>query len=416
MTVAAASSEANAPRIIAFYLPQFHPIPENDAWWGSGFTEWTKVVRARPLFPGHYQPHLPTTLGFYDLRVPEVREAQAAMARLHGIDGFCYYHYWLSGRRPFGRIMDEILTTGYPDLPFCLCWANHNWTRTWDGAEHEVLLREEYSEDDDRRHIAHLVPFLCDDRYIHVDGRPLLLIYQAHALPHPVRTFETWREHCADAGLPEPLIVKFDTQGNFDDPSTLGCDAAAQFLPHGMTENVPPTRVAGARADHLLFDYEEVVAAYQRADRPSWKRYECVFPSWDNTPRRAELGALTVVDNTPELFERWLRSAYERAGRDGIVFINAWNEWGEGTHLEPDERWGDAFLEAVARVTGKFPAMSAIGLNLSTQYFPAQPTFARLYHDLYEAYVRVQRNLTALERTVERSFHTALEDEASDSD
>jgi lipopolysaccharide biosynthesis protein len=153
--------DEDRPRVIAFYLPQFHPIPENDAWWGSGFTEWTNVARARPQFPGHYQPHLPTTLGFYDLRVPEVRVSQAAMARSYGIDGFCYYHYWFSGRRPFGRIMDEILHDGHPDLPFCLCWANHNWNRVWDGAAHEALLREEYSGEDDREHIAHLTTFFA---------------------------------------------------------------------------------------------------------------------------------------------------------------------------------------------------------------------------------------------------------------
>jgi hypothetical protein len=203
--------------------------------------------------------------------------------------------------------------------------------------------------------------------------------------------------------------VKFDTEDNFDDPAILGCDAAAQFPPHGLTKQVPRTHVPGARADHLLFDYADIVRAFRQMSPPPWRRYECVFPSWDNTPRRAESGPLTVVNNTPALFEQWLRTSYERAGDDGIVFINAWNEWAEGTHLEPDERWGGAFLDAVASVTrGSQPAIEDRP-NLATQALPERPSLAEKYHDLYEAYVRVQRNLTALERTVERRFHTAID-------
>jgi lipopolysaccharide biosynthesis protein len=400
--------QSHRPRIIAFYLPQFHPIPENDAWWGPGFTEWANVVRARPLFDGHDQPQLPTTMGLYDLRLPEVREAQASLARRYGIDGFCYYHYWLSGRRPFRRVMDELTRTGQPAFPFCLCWANHNWTRVWDTAEDELLWRQEYSDEDDLQHIAHLIPILRDPRYIQVQGRPLLLVYRVHDLPAPTRTFTLWRQRCTEAGLPEPYIVKFDTDGHFDDPAAVGCDASAQFLPHGIFHRVSPVHMPGARPDHLVYDYRDIVQAFTHLGPPDWRHYECVFPGWDNTPRRRDHAPLTIVSNTPELFERWLSTVYGRAGDDGIVFVNAWNEWAEGAHLEPDDRWGDAFLKAVARVTLGSPA--PLELDPRREATPLQQRgFVELYQDLFQHYVRVQRDLTAFESMVERRFHRKLE-------
>lgn len=389
------------PKAIAFYLPQFHPLPENDAWWGAGFTEWTNVVRARPRFEGHYQPHLPTTLGFYDLRIPEVREVQAAMARIHGIDAFCYYHYWFRGRRPFRRVVDEVVSSGRPSYPFCFCWANENWTRVWDAAENEVLLRQEYSEEDDLEHIAYLIDVFRDPRYVRVRGRPLLPVYRVQSLPDPRRTFEVWRERCVSAGLAEPFIVKFDTHGDFSDPASFGCDAAAQFLPHGVFERVKRTSAQDVGPKDAVFDYGAIVSEFLRRESTGWDRYECVMPSWDNTPRRSE-GSLIVLRNSPELYELWLRAVYERAGRDGIVFINAWNEWAEGAHLEPDERWGDAFLRATAKVIlGSEPAPLETP-NLAEQLLSPRADFEDLYLDLYEAYVRVQRSLTALERTLER--------------
>ena len=166
-------------RAIAFHLPQFHPIPENDEWWGKGFTEWTSVVRARPRFPGHYQPHLPTDLGFYDLRLPEARAAQAELAAHYGINGFCFYHYWFNGRQVLERPVNEIWKSGQPDFPFCLCWANENWTRKWDGQETDVLLEQSYRTADDLTHIRSLIPIFFDRRYIHIEGRPLFLVYRA---------------------------------------------------------------------------------------------------------------------------------------------------------------------------------------------------------------------------------------------
>ena len=200
-----APNASEHPKALAFYLPQYHPIPENDEWWGKGFTEWANVTKARPLFPGHYQPHLPGELGYYDLRVPEVREAQAELARTHGISGFVYYHYWFHGRRLLERPFDEVLASGSPDFPFALCWANEEWTRNWDAQTGRVLMPQQFSEKDDLDHLRWLAKAFADDRYIKIDGRPLMLVYRPMLLPDPKRTTDLWRAGGPEARLPRPL-------------------------------------------------------------------------------------------------------------------------------------------------------------------------------------------------------------------
>ena len=188
-------------RPIAIYLPQYHPVKENDEWWGKGFTEWTNVVKAKPLYDGHYQPHIPADLGFYDLRLEETRKAQAALAKEYGIHGFCYYHYWFNGKRILERPFQEVFDSGKPDFPFMLCWANENWTRVWDGSENEVLLKQNYNEEDDRAHIRSLIPYFKDKRYIKVDGKPFFIIYKSSDLPDIERTINVWREEAKLEGL-----------------------------------------------------------------------------------------------------------------------------------------------------------------------------------------------------------------------
>jgi len=359
-------------RLLTFYLPQFHPIPENDRWWGRGFTEWTNVAKARPLFSGHPQPHLPSELGFYDLRVPEVREAQADLARAYGISGFCYYHYWFSGRRLLNRPFDEVLASGRPDFPFCLCWANENWTRRWDGADQEVLMPQQHSAEDDHAHIEHLLPAFEDPRYIRVDGKPLFLVYRTELLPEPTRTAAIWRERAISAGIGDLYLARVESFVPNVDPKTVGFDAAIEFAPdwqvlpaarsHRQRWDLPAwiMRRLGrlgltANADpiHRIYPYDLLARGMLEKSPVHYRRFRCATPQWDNSPRRPN-GSVIFQDSTPAIYERWLRALVQATrdavpGDERLVFVNAWNEWAEGNHLEPDQLWGRAYLEATAR-------------------------------------------------------------------
>ena len=219
-------------RAIAFYLPQFHPIPENDEWWGKGFTEWTNVSKANPLFEGHYQPHIPGELGYYDLRSPQTRKAQAKLAREYGIHGFCYYHYWFNGKLLLNQPLDEVLASGEPEFPFCLCWANEDWTRAWDGRSGEVLIGQAYNHDDDRAHMRYLAPIFTDNRYIRVGGKPLFLVYRANRMPDPKKTAELWREEARSLGIGELYLCRVESfPDEHADPAAIGFDASVEFQP-----------------------------------------------------------------------------------------------------------------------------------------------------------------------------------------
>ena len=368
----AAPSGAESVRLLAFYLPQFHPIPENDRWWGTGFTEWTNVAKARPLFRGHYQPHIPADLGFCDLRVPEVREAQAALAREYGISGFCYYHYWFNGKRLLNRPFDEVLRSGRPDFPFCLCWANENWTRRWDGYDQEILIGQNHSLGDDREHIRHLFSAFEDQRYIRVHGKPLFLVYRTEILPDPERTADVWREAARAAGIGDLYLVRVESHSKHPDPRRIGFDAAVEFAPDLTVMPFPKlhretwglqARVENqlrklrvlpqAYFDHNVYSYEDLVTRSLAKPAPPYTWFRCVTPSWDNSARRAKK-AIIIHNSKPDLYERWLREMIQTTvhtfdGDERLLFVNAWNEWAEGNHLEPDQRWGRAYLEATRR-------------------------------------------------------------------
>lgn len=352
-------------RAIAFYLPQFHPIEENDEWWGKGFTEWRNVTKAKPLFPGHYQPHLPSDLGFYDLRLPEVRAAQAELARQYGIHGFCYYHYWFNSRRILERPFNEVLESGKPDFPFCLCWANENWTRVWDGGEKNVLLGQNYSDEDDRAHIESLLPAFRDPRYIRVDGRPLFLVYRTELLPDPKRTTEIWRTVAREAGIGDLYLVRVESFSRDINPMSHGFDAAVEFAPdghdmgewkfhYGFTGFLSRTGVIPkAFSENRVVRYPVMARGMMSRPLAEFKRFRCVTPMWDNSARRKK-NARIVIESTPQQYETWLGRMAEQTcesfvGDERLVFINAWNEWAEGNHLEPDLKWGRAYLEATRR-------------------------------------------------------------------
>ena len=344
-----AENETSICRLISFYLPQFHPIPENDEWWGKGFTEWTNVAKAKPLFHGHYQPHLPADLGFYDLRLPEVRKSQAELARRYGIYGFCYYHYWFNGKQLLQQIFDDVLASGEPDFPFCLCWANENWTRVWDGGNKNVLMQQRYRQEDDLAHIAWFIEAFKDPRYIKVQGRPLLLIYRASDLPDPARTASLWREEVMKAGFPDLYLCKVESFVNeHTDPSDIGFDSAIEFQPDWSRLGDESERYP----DLHVFDYGTALKNMIKKPASEYTRFPCVTPSWDNSPRRGQNGYI-FHNSQPVLYEKWLRYAISCAGKnppdERIVFINAWNEWGEGNHLEPDQKHGHAYLHATKR-------------------------------------------------------------------
>lgn len=339
-------------RAIAFYLPQFHSIPENDRWWGKGFTEWTNVRRGRPQFRGHYQPHVPSTLGYYDLRDPAVLERQAALAREGGIHGFCFYYYWFAGKVLLDRPLRNLIATGKPDFPFCICWANENWTRRWDGMEHEMLIAQQHSSEDDLAFLQKVEPLLLHRNYIRVANKPLLLVYRVGILPDARATADRWREYFRARGHGEIYLAMSRAFDDRTPPSRYGFDAAVQFPPHKPAHSIN-SLVRGKKKSFRggIYDYEQMKRAFLDDLSPSLPEtpYPGVMPSWDNTARRQSESRIWV-GSSPESYYDWLAKAVDHVRRrptdERIVFINAWNEWGEGCHLEPDVKHANAWLNA----------------------------------------------------------------------
>jgi glycosyltransferase involved in cell wall biosynthesis len=350
--------------VIAIHLPQFHPFKENNEWWGEGFTEWTNVRKARPLFPGHTQPRVPTDLGYYDLRSSEVRAAQAKLARDHGIDGFCYYHYWFHGHRLMTEPLDAIFESGEPDFPFCLCWANETWSRRWLGEERDVLIAQTYSEADNFNHAHFLAKVFLDKRHIRIDNRPLFMIYRPTHIDVLEHFLTTLRKVCIDAGTGDPFILGCSAHAEGTDMRTLGLDGTMDFQPklgflpgafedHSSPERLARNRALGVDSPNLRLydarDFRRRIEEYR--DQLDYPFHPSVFVSWDNTPRRKENGII-LINNTAEGFGKSLESArqYLQSSKfpgEKILFINAWNEWAEGNYLEPDQSQQAAFLEQV---------------------------------------------------------------------
>lgn len=377
------------PRVIAFYLPQYHPIPENDEWWGPGFTEWTNVVKARPLFRGHVQPRVPTDLGYYDLRSPEVREAQASLAREAGVEGFCWYHYWFGdGRQLLQRPFEEVLASGKPDFPFCLCWANHTWaSSTWTNAKSlkqgsKILMEQRYpGREDNEMHFEALLPAFRDHRYICVDGKPLFAIFDPQHFEGAKEFIAQWRELAAKAGLPgihfvailrtanPTSYVRTLLHGDRSDPEAVAKTRMTRVMEDGYdavaTDN---HQYAQIRAKGLLRGgFHDFCAQYLGIRRPFRIRqaeinrymllelekredvYPTLVPNWDRTPRSKD--DVIYTHSTPEEFGKLASRAFKlvsgKSTEHQIVFLKSWNEWGEGNYMEPDEQYGHGYIEAL---------------------------------------------------------------------
>lgn len=365
-------------RVVAFYLPQFHPIPENDRWWGDGFTEWTNTRRAQPLFPGHYQPREPEGGRYYTLLDPGVRQWQADLARSFGIDAFCYYHYWFNGRRLLERPFEEVLHSGLPDFPFCLSWANEPWSRTWTGHRRSILVSQEYGDESDwQRHFDYLNTAFQDRRYLRVDGKPIFLIYRPSDIPRCADMIALWRRAAREAGL-EGLHL-LHVLNTFEPHVRAGFDGVIELEPmYTISHRMPAlwrTRrylvgllrsisrpfggLRGRFIDRVAYDrvWENILARGAQ-DGGRIPTYVGAFVDWDNTPRRGRDGTV-FVGSSPEKFGAYFRREIARARlvtRTDLVFINAWNEWAEGAYLEPDARFGSAYLQALRESRQSSPA------------------------------------------------------------
>lgn len=344
------------PRLIAFYLPQFYPTRENDEWWQKGFTEWTNVGNAKPLFKGHYQPRVPADLGYYDLRVPEVREQQADLAKEAGIEGFCYWHYWFAGRRLLDRVFREVVESGKPDYPFCLCWANHSWyQKTWDPTKPDRLLIEQTypGVEDYVAHFNAMLPAFMDKRYMKVNGKLIFGIFDSYGFQDFPRFKETWERLAQENGLNGFYFFGF----------TFKTDYRAEILSKGYNSVVTDPIVEfkdGSKTSFMervkrrLFHYPKVLY-YDNYTKWVTNHYElskyyhpCINPNFDHSPRSKERGVV-ICDHSPKKWGTLCRYIFslcnQRSGDDNLVFIKAWNEWGEGNYLEPDLKFGKGFID-----------------------------------------------------------------------
>jgi hypothetical protein len=359
-------------KLICFYLPQFHIIEENNKWWGPGFTDWTNVAMARPRFAGHHQPHIPADLGFYDLRLERTRIQQAELARHYGIHGFCYYHYWFNGKRLLSIPLDEMLASRRPDFPFCLCWANENWTRAWDGLDHEIMIGQNYTDEDHLEHIRWLSEWVfSDSRYIRIHNKPVMLIYRLDNIPGISKVVSMWKEFLTSRGfdglylcgvkngfitLPDEIIIGsgFDAIVDFQPnrnnfPSPNGLRSLVYSLARRYISEALYQKIKLSISTNNIVSYQRMVEELINKPWPTqYRKFPCAFPSWDNSARRKS--ATIIQNNCPEIYKRFLKECISKVMKypdeERVVFINAWNEWAEGCHLEPDRKFGHAFLKA----------------------------------------------------------------------
>lgn len=349
-------SQAPDAKLIAFYLPQFHPFPENDTWWGKGFTEWRNVTSTLPKFIGHHQPHLPADLGFYDLRTPDIMPMQAALAKHYGIYGFCFYFYWFAGTVLMETPLRRWRNDAAIDFPFCLCWANENWTRRWDGLANDILIAQEHSADDDLAFIEHVSPYLLDARYIRIGNKPVLLVYSASSLPNAAETCERWRVWWRARHGGELMLICVHSRDRLN-PLDIGFDTCVEFPPIDMQVSDCNQRIDLIDRDFSghIHDYKSISSNGVKTVPQSYTKFRGVMPGWDNSPR-VKNNCHIFHGSTPSLYRQWLNEAvtysrwFQSTPEPAPIFVNAWNEWAESAHLEPDLRYGHAYLAATSEV------------------------------------------------------------------
>lgn len=400
-------------KLIAFYLPQFHPIKENDEWWGKGFTEWTNVTKAVPQFLGHYQPHLPDVLGFYDLRLKEVQQQQITLAKQYGIYGFCYHHYWFNKKKVLETPLETVLNNPDLDFPFCINWANQNWTRRWDGLEQDILLAQQHSAEDDIAFIADSARYMRDPRYIRIEGKPLLILYRPGLLPDARATAMRWRKWCRENSIGE-IFLALTHAFEHTKPNEIGFDAAIEYAPN--TYPVKPITqqiiASGKMINPLyqgnIYDYNEAASIGQSQIMPSYKKFRGLFPGWDNEARIPGRGT-TYIDSSPLRFHQWLATLISLSQKqfkpsEQFIFINAWNEWAEGAHLEPDRKFGFSFLES-CRIAQQLEILSQQKNNLISQ--ENCPKVAIVIHAYYpDIFDEILANLSSTDKYKIKLFIT----------
>ena len=389
-------------KVLAYYLTQFHAFPENDKWWGTGFTEWTNIARGVPRFKDHYQPRIPRDLGFYSLAEIETMRKQAKFAQAAGIHGFVFYYYWFNGKRLLERPLEQFLKTRDINMPFCLMWANENWTRRWDGMEGEVLISQDYLSDDDERLLSDFNRHFKDKRYIRIQGRPLLMIYRPRLIPDTAKVIARWRSIFAKKFNENPIVIMSQSFDDYD-PGPNGMDGAIEFPPHKLTKYVPlinpEAKILDDTYSGQIYGYDDVAKYSIEEPRPNFPLIKTVVPSWDNDARRQGTG-LVIQGSTPQKYEAWLSTLVEQAQNhtffgEAFVCVNAWNEWCEGAYLEPDLHFGSAYLNATAR------AASGLTRDLSS------PKILLVGHDAFPS--GAQHLLLNIGKTLRSAFNIEVE-------
>ena len=354
-------------KVLAFYLPQFHQMEENDKWWGKGFTEWTNIPKGVPRYVGHYQPRIPRDLGFYDLTSRDAIRRQVELAQKAGLFGFVFYYYWFNGRRLLDKPLDLFAQDRSLDFPFCVMWANENWTRRWDGLESEILIEQNYAEEDDERLIQSFNAYFSDPRYIRIDGRPLLMIYRPGLIPDAAAVFARWRKAFSEVAGAQPILIMAQGFGDTD-PRVYDLDGAIEFPPHKVAQGLSPInaelRILDPDFEGNVFSYDAVVERSVGEPPPPFPLIKTAFPSWDNEARRLGRGT-SYIGSSPAAFQAWMEELIAFSHRspfmgERLVCVNAWNEWAEGAYLEPDLHFGAAYLNALSRSLTQVSA-SALG-------------------------------------------------------